>query len=126
MTTLEARVFSAMNLLCGALLALAASSPWAGGAVRLFLIAQPDLDPALADTPFARWILGLAGGIWAGWGTLMLLLGLGWDPRRASLAALGVWCALDSLASAANGAWLNLGVNLSWLLIGAWAWRARG
>jgi hypothetical protein len=113
-----AHLFAALNLAAGASVALVAASPLAGPALRLFVLVQPGQDLALADQPITRWVLGIAGGVWAGWGAGMVSAQRGADPATALRAGLLVWCALDSLASAANGAWGNVAVNLAWLAFG--------
>lgn len=115
--------FALLNLALGASTALLAASPLAGAALRWTTLVQPGQDPAMADQALTRWVLGIAGGVWAGWGASMVA-----SVRGASVAAsigsgLVVWCALDSLASAVNGAWLNVVVNLSWLALGVVATR---
>lgn len=113
-------LFSLANLGLGAALALTAASPWAGAALRLFALVQPGQDPVAVDQPIARWVLGIAGGVWAGWGAMMVRTAAGDEPRSALRVGLAVWCALDSAASLANGAAANVAVNLVWFAIG-WA-----
>jgi hypothetical protein len=53
----------------------------------------------------------------------MLGLARGWPAARALQAALVVWCVLDSAASLANGAALNVLVNVTWAAFGLVALR---
>jgi hypothetical protein len=110
--------FNLANLGLGSALALVSASPWAGAALTAFALVQPSQDPTTLDQPLTRWILGIAGGVWAGWGAMMVRTTAGDDPRQALRAGLAVWCALDSAASLANGAPANVAVNLTWLAIG--------
>lgn len=121
-----ASVFAWANLTLGASLALAAASPFAGAALTLFALVQPSQAPDLADQPLARWIAGIAGGVWAGWGASMVRSLAGATPVESVRTGLLVWCALDSLASATNGAWANVLVNLSWIGFGWLATRSSG
>ncbi|MBL8616763.1 MAG: hypothetical protein JNM72_14215 [Deltaproteobacteria bacterium] len=116
MTTPALQLFAAYNLVAGAAMALVAASPFAGRLCALFTLIQP--EAAGADGPTLRWIAGLAGGVWAGWGAMMLGLTRGRSPAWALRAGLLVWFTLDGLASVANGAALNVGVNLGLLVPG--------
>ena len=118
MTTPALKLFAAYNLLCGALLALLAASPFADRLVWLFVQVQPGVEAATADSPTLRWVAGIAGGVWAGWGASMFSQTMGRTPAWALRAGLLVWFLLDSAASVANGAPLNIFVNLSLLLPG--------
>lgn len=111
-------LFAALNLLMSSSMALFAASPWAPLALALFAVAQPGVDPVAADSPMLRWILGIAGGVWAGWSTVMWGLARGWPAPRALQAGLVLWCVFDSAASLANGAALNVLVNVVWAAIG--------
>lgn len=124
MQTRPALVFAVLNLAMGATLALSAASPFADQAVALFTLLQTGADTALADQPTTRWVMGIAGGVWAGWGAAMVAEARGAAPARAHLVGLVAWCLLDSLASLVHGAPLNVLVNLSWLALGAWTLRA--
>jgi hypothetical protein len=119
-------IFAASNLVMGTTLALVAATPAAAPAIRLFLWALPDQDPLTADQPMLRWILGIAGGVWAGWGATLWAQARGAGPVPALMQGLVLWCALDSLASAVNGASLNVAINLSWVALGALAARRAG
>ena len=123
MSTTAMKVYAAANLAAGTAMALLASSPWAGAALQLAEWVQPAQAAATADQPVARWVMGIAGGVWAGWGATMLASVAGAPPAAAILRGLVVWCALDSVASVATGAALNVGVNGVWLALG---WLALG
>jgi hypothetical protein len=118
MTTPALKLFAAYNLLCGATLALVAASPFADRLVWLFVQLQPGAEAATADSPTLRWVAGIAGGVWAGWGAMMFSQAMGRTAAWALRAGLLVWCLLDSAASVSNGAPLNVLVNLSLLLPG--------
>lgn len=118
-------LFASLNLALGAALALVVCSPAAGAVIRGFLVVLPGHDPAIADMPAARWFLGIAGGVWAGWGANLLAAARGAAPARAALVGFAVWCALDSLASVVNGAYGNVAVNLSWFAVALVALRRR-
>lgn len=116
--------FAGLNLALGAGCALIACTPFAGPALRLFTMVQAGTDPALADAPFAHWLLGILGGIWAGWGATMMAV-LSDRPMLQSMRiGLLTWFSLDSLASVINGAPLNVAVNLSFLVLGLVALRS--
>jgi hypothetical protein len=116
MTTPAVQLFAAFNLIAGAAMALIAASPFAGRLCAVLALAQP--AAAGADGPTLRWVAGIAGGVWAGWGGMMVALARGRGPAWSLRAGLLVWFALDSLASVANGAPLNVGVNLGLLVPG--------
>ena len=118
MTTPALKLFAAYNLLCGALMALVAASPFADRLVWLLVQLQPGAAAAAADSPTLRWVAGIAGGVWAGWVAMMLSQAMGRTPAWALRAGLLVWFLLDGLASVSNGAPLNVLVNLSLLLPG--------
>jgi len=116
MTTPALKLFAAYNLLAGAMMALVAASPYADRLVWLCGFIQP--DASAADGPTVRWIAGIAGGVWAGWGAMMLAQAMGHSPAWALRAGLIVWFVLDGLASVTNGAPLNVAANLSLLIPG--------
>jgi hypothetical protein len=115
-TTPTLKLFAGTNLLAGAMMALLAASPFADRLVWLCSLIQP--AAAAADGPTVRWIAGIAGGVWAGWGAMMLAQAMGRSPAWALRAGLIVWFVLDGLASVTNGAPLNVAVNLSLLIPG--------
>jgi len=119
----SAKMFAWANLGAGTFLALLAASPWAGVALGWMVMAQPSQVLAAADQPIARWWLGIAGGVWAGWGATMSASLAGATPAASVWRGLLAWVVLDSLASGANGAWLNVLVNLTWFVIGWFALR---
>ncbi|MCB9780943.1 MAG: hypothetical protein H6742_20410 [Alphaproteobacteria bacterium] len=123
MQTRSAFVFALGNLVMGAAMALVAASPAAGPFIQAASLLHSSVDAAAADTDFARWVLGIAGGVWAGWGAAMVAQTRGLPAGRAHLIGLSVWCLLDSAASVANGAPLNVLVNLPWLVLGLWLLR---
>lgn len=75
--------------------------------------------------PEAQLLMGIAGGLLAGWGVTLLILcrrgvaeqgadGWAW---RAAMGGLAVWFLLDGAASVASGAWANVIGNLGFLLV---------
>jgi hypothetical protein len=116
MNTPAVQLFAALNLTLGAAMALLAASPFAGRLCALLALAQP--GAAGADSPTLRWVAGIAGGVWAGWGAMMVAQARGRGPAWSLRAGLLVWFTLDSLASLTNGAALNVGVNLGLLVPG--------
>jgi hypothetical protein len=47
-------VFAVLNLVMSSSMALFAASPWAPLALALFAVAQPGIDPAVADNAMLR------------------------------------------------------------------------
>lgn len=118
------RLAAAVTILTGLALALAAWPPLAGP-IRLLadlLIWPLDGSQTLA-APETRLALAIGGGLMAGWGTMIWQLAgapHACDPdttRRIVLTSLLVWFAVDSTASVAAGAALNVLANAGFLAL---------
>ncbi|MFQ6547908.1 hypothetical protein AADZ90_008110 [Aestuariibius sp. 2305UL40-4] len=108
----------------GSLMALAAL-PALNLPIRLLadLILWPMDGAETLAAPESRLLLAISGGVLAGWG--VLVLGLAGEParqapdttRRIALTAYVAWFAIDSTASVAAGAPLNVVGNLAFLAL---------
>lgn len=79
-----------------------ASVAFPDGLTKLYaLAAAPGVDPTLE--PAGRLGAGIYGGLMAGWGTTLCLLGREVGVVRAAAAGLVAWWAVDSAASIALG-----------------------
>lgn len=111
-------------VLVGVLIALGAHPATAWPVLVLADLTLWPLDGAQSlAAPETRLIYGIAGGVMAGWGVMIwLLVDRVWprDPKTARyliLTALFTWFAIDSAASFAAGAPLNVVVNIGFLAI---------
>lgn len=94
-----------------------------------------EMAPAWATPEAARYIAftySVIGAVIAGWGALLLWLGLGPLARgerwawNAAAASVGIWYGLDSSVSLAWGYWQNAALNTVFMLAFASPlWRMR-
>jgi len=82
-----------------------------------------DKVPLISHDVLLPWESALYGAIMVGWGVTLLLVGRvafrreDRELRRALLAGLAVWLALEAVASAWFGVWFNVGVDIAVLLL---------
>ena len=113
------KMSSLVVILAGFVYAFAAFPPTAGLAAVVTDLTFWPLDGAQTLTGSeARLLSGVLGAVLAGWGVMLFLIADRLYPRDAGLARLailagvGTWFVMDTLASVAAGAPLNLVVNV--------------
>lgn len=113
---------SVLVMAVGAAVALAAYPPTAGVTdILADLIFWPFDGRQAVDTPTARLLAAIAGGVMFGWGLLLWQVSAQVLPKDPALAAglirtsLLAWFALDSLCSILAGAYLNVLLNVGFL-----------
>ncbi len=107
-------------------LAIAAgSTPLLAAPLNLMadLIILPfDGAPDLSETPI-RLFAAITGGLMAGWGVMIALLGRGAELNAALFWGGVSWFIVDSSGSIASGAAFNVIPNLAFLALFLWASR---
>lgn len=110
---------AALVIASGFIVALAAWPPTADTASFLLDLLFWPLDGApRLDSPAARLLAAIGGGVMVGWGVMLWLLAahlLPQDPATAARivrASILAWFAVDSLGSLAAGAPLNAALNV--------------
>lgn len=118
---------SAIVMLVGVVVAVAAHPATAGIANLLADLAFLPYDGAQAvDTPSARLLAAISGGVMFGWGLLLWQIAAQVLPKDPALAAglirssVIAWFALDSTFSVVSGAWFNVVLNLGFLALFLW------
>lgn len=116
----------------GMIVALAALPATSGIANLLADIVFWPLDGApQIDSPAARLLAAIAGGVLVGWGATLWLVAAYVLPKESGAAAcivrVGIlsWFAVDSLASIAAGAPLNAVLNIGFVVAFLWPLRGR-
>ena len=77
-----------------------------------------DTVPLIPHAVLLPWTSALYGTVMVGWGATLFLVGQiafrrkDHELKRALLAGLAVWLALEALASAWFGVWFNVGVDV--------------
>lgn len=111
----------------GVIVALAALPATAGMANLLADLVFWPLDGAQRiDTPAARLLAAIAGGVLVGWGVTLWLVTAYVLPSDVSAASsiirVGIlsWFVVDSLGSIAAGAPLNAALNIGFLVLFLW------
>jgi hypothetical protein len=83
----------------------------------------PDGSPDVLTLPTERVLAAVAGGVMAGWGAMLLVLGRGASVARALLTGGLAWFVVDSSGSLVAGVPLNAAGNVAFLGLIAWAVR---
>ncbi|MEL7485919.1 MAG: hypothetical protein AAGJ87_01760 [Pseudomonadota bacterium] len=109
---------AAVTIGFGALIALGASPATSGPVGYLLDVIYFPVDGAQSTaSDAARLVSAVCGGVLAGWGALLWLLAGRLAPREPALAkdlilaSLAIWFVVDSAASIAAGAMLNVAGN---------------
>lgn len=122
---------SAVVVAFGLIVALAAH-PTTGGVASFFadMIFWPINGQPTLDTPAARLLAAICGGVLVGWGVLLWHVAAEVLPTNPALAArlvrssLAAWFVVDGIGSAVAGAPLNGALNL--LFLAAFLWPLSG
>lgn len=109
-----------------------ASVPETGGLANLLadLVFWPLDGAPRVDTPAARLLAAISGGVLVGWGVTLWLITTHVLPKDAAAAAsiirsgIIAWFVVDSLGSIAAGAPLNAVLNIGFVALFLWPLRA--